>query len=51
MKILISFLAGVIVASGTVVGVRTATQPHCPEEDSCQVDYSHGHWSVTEVQP
>lgn len=51
MKILTAFLSGVIVASGAVLAARSATTPYCPEEDSCQVDYSHGHWTVTEVQP
>lgn len=51
MKILTAFLAGVIVASGAIVAVRTADAPHCPTEDSCSVDYSHGSWHITEVRP
>lgn len=24
---------------------------HCPTEDSCSIDYQHGHWTVTPIVP
>lgn len=50
-----TFLSGVIVASGVVLATHGANRPSCPQEDSCVVttDYSHGKWTmtVTEVTP
>lgn len=41
------FIAGVTV--GWLAG--TGGQPDCPQEDSCVVDYSDGHWMIVEVTP
>lgn len=55
MKYLSSVIGGALMAlAGFVVGVNVPNhdnQPYCPTEDSCTVDYSHGEWRVTEVQP
>jgi hypothetical protein len=47
-------LAGmVLAASWTVVGLAAsvASEPYCPSEDSCRVDYSDGAWHVVEDRP
>ena len=55
MKVLSSVLGGALMAlAGFVVGVNVPdhdNQPSCPTEDSCAIDYHHGKWTVTEVQP
>lgn len=38
-------------ALGIAVHVRTGDGPYCPTEDSCQIDYRDGTWTVTEVVP
>lgn len=51
MRTLSAFVAGVLLSGGMFGLVRAYQTPHCPQEDSCQVDYSHGKWTVTEVTP
>lgn len=44
----------VIVALSFVLGAvaeRVTSAPHCPTEDSCQIDYHNGAWTITEVTP
>jgi hypothetical protein len=51
MRMLAAFIAGVLLSGGLVASWRAYEKPYCPTEDSCQIDYSHGHWTVTEQQP
>lgn len=51
MRYLASAVLGAVLAAG-LGGLWTAYErPHCPKEDSCQVDYHDGSWHVTEVTP
>lgn len=54
MKYLASAVLGAILAAAASAFIYVQTyphEPHCPQEDSCTVDYSHGAWTVTEVTP
>ena len=42
---------GVGVAFLLAAGCHCASQPHCPTEDSCRPQYSHGSWSIVQVTP
>ena len=51
MKSLLTAL--LLIVSFTLGGVTqyVTSQPHCPTEDSCEISYDHGKWTITEVQP
>lgn len=51
MNAFLGFVAGFLASGALIFGLAAHAQPHCPQEDSCQVDYRDGAWHVTEVQP
>jgi hypothetical protein len=42
---------GVILGTAITLATLWTSQPHCPTEDSCVVDYHDGAWHIQEVQP
>jgi hypothetical protein len=49
-----SFWIGLVVGGLGLVGglvIAHETQPQCPQEDSCVVDYHDGAWHIREVAP
>lgn len=50
-KYLTGFIAGILLSGGTFGLVKAYERPYCPTEDSCQIDFHHGAWHVTEVTP
>jgi hypothetical protein len=41
------FVAGVLAG----VHMTSTSEPWCPTEDSCAIDYHDGGWHITEVTP
>lgn len=31
--------------------IQVLQEPHCPQEDSCTVDYHDGAWHIEEIEP
>ena len=52
MKKYVAIAMFLVFGTGISVGYGIgSSEPYCPSEDSCQVDYSNGHWTITPQVP
>lgn len=47
----VSLIVGILIGWAVTYQFDQHDEPYCPTEDSCQIDYYHGKWRITEVTP
>jgi hypothetical protein len=53
MNYVLTLFAGVLMGLAGIAIYSNATQPYCPQEDSCIANYDgkHDRWEIVEIAP